>query len=152
MWNAAEPVIGTVDLLKQTEFFSDLDAEQLERIAGVSRRERIELGAEIYHLGQRPENFYVLIDGVVRFTVGHGVRQASVGEIIHRGQVIGWAALIEGAPKRTATAVCLTGCSVLTLPGQDVLALMDQDVRMGYFILKRLTRLVNGQLTAFAAG
>jgi CRP-like cAMP-binding protein len=152
MWNAVEPIIDSVALLEQTEFFTGLDAGQLERIAAVSRREHFAMGTEIYHLGQPPEDFYVLIDGIVRFTVGHGIREASVGELIHRGQVIGWAALIDGAPKRTATAFCLTGCSVLTLRGQDLLALMEEDVRMGYLIMKRLNRLVNGQLTAFAAG
>ena len=152
MWNAVEPSISSVDLLKLTEFFSGLDGAQLESIAAISFQEHYAMGAEIYHLGQRAENFYVLIDGIVRFTVGHGVRRASAGELIHRGQVIGWAALVEGAPMRTATAFCLTGCTVLTLRGQDLLALMDEDVRMGYLIMKRLNRLVNGQLTSFAAG
>lgn len=152
MWNAVKSSIRSVDLLEGTEFFSGLDGEQLDKIAAISRQEHYAMGAEIYHLGQRPENFYVLIDGIVRFTVGHGVRRASAGELIHRGQVIGWAALVEGAPKRTATAFCLTGCSVLTIRGQDLLALMEDDMRMGFLVMKRLNRLVNGQLTSFVAG
>ncbi len=152
MWNAVKSDIRSVDLLSGTEFFSGLDAAQLEKIAAISRQENYAREAEIYHLGQRAEDFYVLIDGVVRFTVGHGVRRASAGELIHRGQVIGWAALVEGAPKRTATAFCLTGCSVLTFRGQDLRALMEEDARMGYLIMKRLNRLVNGQLTSFVAG
>lgn len=152
MWNAVKPNIRSVDLLELTDFFSGLDGKQLESIAAISRQEHFGAGAEIYHFGQSPENFYVLIDGIVRFTVGHGVRRASAGELIHRGQVIGWAALVEGAPKRTATAVCLTGCSVLTIRGRDLLALMEDDVRMGYLVMKRLNRLINGQVTSFAAG
>jgi CRP-like cAMP-binding protein len=153
MQKADQPILDTVDLLAKTEFFSDLDASQLDRISEICRLETHPGDDDIYHLGEPAEDLYVLIDGMVRFTIGMGMRKASAGEIIRRGEVFGWAALAEGTTKRVANAYCLTsGCTVLAIRGSDLQALMEEDNRIGYRIMKRLNVLINGHLTAFAAG
>ena len=40
-------------------------------------------------LGNPANDFYVLADGMVRFTLGLGKGATSAGEIIRRGQVFG---------------------------------------------------------------
>lgn len=143
---------STVSLLAHSGFFADLTTDQLQALASLFRLEEHAKDSEIYNLGDRAEDFYVLVDGLVRFTIGRGSRQAFAGEVIRGGEIFGWAALVERAQRRIATAYCLTPCKVLAVNGNDFLKAMDQDHSMGYHIMKQLNFLVTGKLTAFAAG
>ncbi len=138
--------------LGTSAFFADLTTEQLRGLAQMFRVEDYPQGSEIYNLGDRATDFYVLVDGLVRFTIGRGGRQASAGEVIRSGQVFGWAAVVERAQRRIATAFCLTPCKVLAADGNELLKLMDHDHSMGYHVMKQLTLLITGELTAFASG
>ena len=146
------PQVSSVALLRQARFFAGLAPAQFEQVAALSRLERFRQDTRIYNLGDPADDFYVLADGTVRFTLGLGKRETSAGEIIRRGEVFGWAALVAGAQKRIATAFCLTSCEVIALNGNELLALMDGDHSLGYAIMKQLSVLLTSELTSFAAG
>jgi len=140
------------DVLGQARFFSGLDREQLARVAKLAHVGRYPADTRIYSLGDPVDDFYVLAEGMVRFTLGVGRRDTSAGEIIRRGEVFGWAALVETTPRRIATAYCLTPCAVIALPGTGLGALMQGDHTLGYALMKQLSILLTSELTAFAAG
>ena len=139
-------------VLGQARFFSGLTKAQLERVATLGRMRTFPQDTCIYVVGDAVDNFYVLADGMVRFTLGLGKRETSAGEIIRRGEVFGWAALVETTPRRIATANCLTPCAVIALPGAGLGALMQGDHTLGYALMKQLSILLTSELTAFAAG
>ena len=141
-----------LDTLAQADFFSRLTPEQLEKIATVSSVHEYPVASQIYSLDASAQYFYVLVEGMVRFNLTLGSRQASAGEILRRGAVFGWAALIENAQRRIATASCMTRCVVLAIDGNRLLALMEQDHSLGYCIMKQLNILITGKMAAFAAG
>ena len=148
-------VVGTAtsaDLLAEAPFFSGLSVARRTRVAALGRVERYPQDSQIYVLGDPADDFYVLADGMVRFTLGLGSRATSAGEIIRRGQVFGWAALVESTRTRIATAFCLTPCEVIAIDGKKLTALMDADHSLGFAIAKQLTALVTSELTSFAAG
>jgi CRP-like cAMP-binding protein len=140
------------DVLALAPFFADLNGERLEQVSALAHFERYPKDSQIYVLGDAADNFYVLADGMVRFTLGLGRRETSAGEIIRRGQVFGWAALVETARTRIATAFCLTDCEVIAIEGKRLMALMDADHALGYVIMKQLAILLTSELTTFAAG
>jgi CRP-like cAMP-binding protein len=139
-------------LLARGRFFGRLDAAQLERVAGIGRVLAFPQDTRIYTIGDEVDDFYVLVEGTVRFTLGLGKRETAAGDIIRRGEVFGWAALVEGYSRRIATAYCLTACEVVALDGASLRALMDADPLAGYLIMKQLAVLLTSELTAFAAG
>ena len=143
---------SAADVLRSTGFFRDLTRAQLDRIALLGRVETYAQDAPIYTLGQPAEDFYVLVDGMVRFTLGHGVRSTHAGQVLKRGEVFGWAALVESAQKRIATALAITPCTVLALNGEQLTIMMDEDHSLGYRLMRQLNELITGNLTAFAAG
>jgi len=145
-------VAGELDVLGEAGFFSGLGRSQLARLALLARRERYPQDTRIYSLGDPAEDFYVLADGMVRFTLGVGRRDTSAGEVMRRGDVFGWAALVETTERRIATAYCLTACEVLALNGERLLALMEDDHSLGYALMKQLSILLTSELKAFAAG
>ena len=139
-------------VLTHTAFFAELSAEQRHRIAGVSRIQDYPQSSQIYGLAEPAADFYVLIDGMVRFAIGLGSRQTHGGQVLRRGEVFGWAALVKNARKRIATAQAITPCTILAINGEQLLFLMDHDHTLGFSIMSRLNELITGNLTAFASG
>ena len=144
--------ISSVDILSQTSFFAGLSPQQRQLVSRLCRLVEYPENSQIYSLGERADDFYILIDGMVRFTIALGNRHTSAGEVIRRGELFGWAALIEHAQSRIATAVCLSSCTVLAINGNQLFELMEQDHSVGYHVMKQLNSLITGKLTAFAAG
>jgi CRP-like cAMP-binding protein len=139
-------------VLAEARFFSGLTRPQLERVAALGRMRSVPKDTRIYTVGDAVDDFYILGDGMVRFTLGLGKRDTSAGEIIRRGEVFGWAPLVEGHARRIATAYCLTPCEVVAIDGAALNALMESDVALGYALLKKLAVLLTSELVAFAAG
>jgi toluene monooxygenase system ferredoxin subunit len=153
--NAGAPrvvVAGDLEVLGEARFFSGLGRTQVARLALLARRESYPQDTRIYSLGDPAEDFYVLADGMVRFTLGVDRRDTSAGEIIRRGDVFGWAALVDTMQRRIATAYCLTACQVLALDGTRLIAMMEDDHSLGYALMKQLSVLLTSELKAFAAG
>jgi len=149
---AAAARLDTAGIVAQTGFFAELTPAQRERVAALGRIEDYRQDSQIYNLGDAAENCYVLVDGMVRFSIGLGNRRTSAGQILRRGEVFGWAALVENAQHRIAAAFCITPCTVLAINGDQLLLLMEADHSLGYRLMKRLNVLITGNLTAFASG
>jgi toluene monooxygenase system ferredoxin subunit len=149
--NREKPVSAT-RVLELARFFSGLDKAQLERVAALGRVRSFPQDTRIYTVGDAVDDFYVLADGMVRFTLGLGKRDTSAGDIIRRGEVFGWAPLVEGHGRRIATAYCLTPCEVVAIDGGALNALMERDAPLGYALMKKLAVLLTSELVAFAAG
>jgi len=141
-----------IDVLQQARFFSGLTRAQLGRVLALGRLRSFPQDTRIYVVGDPVDDFYVLADGMVRFTLGLDKRDTSGGEIMRRGNVFGWAALIAGHSHRIATAYCLTPCEVIAIDGAGLTALMESDPALGYALMKQLAALLTSELVAFAAG
>ena len=139
-------------LLRQARFFTGLNRSQLERVAALGRMRSFPQDTRIYAIGDAVDDFYVLAEGMVRFTLGLGKRETSAGDIIRRGEVFGWAPLVEGHERRIATAYCLTPCEVVAIDGRALNALMEEDSALGFALLEKLAVLLTSELVAFAAG
>jgi CRP-like cAMP-binding protein len=139
-------------VLGQARFFAGLTQEQLGRVAALGRERSFPQDTRIYTVGDAVDDFYVLADGMVRFTLGLGKRETSAGDIIRRGDVFGWAPLVEGHARRIATAYCLTACEVIAIDGGALMRLMENDAALGYALMKKLAVLLTSELVAFAAG
>jgi toluene monooxygenase system ferredoxin subunit len=147
-----EKPVDAAGVLGQARFFSGLSKPQLERVAALGRARSFPADTRIYTVGDAVDDFYVLTDGMVRFTLGLGKRDTAAGDIIRRGDVFGWAPLVEGHARRIATAYCLTPCEVIAIEGGALTRLMEGDPGLGYALMKKLAVLLTSELVAFAAG
>jgi toluene monooxygenase system ferredoxin subunit len=66
--------------------------------------------------------------------------------------VFGWAAMTPSCNHRLATASCVTPCAFLSINGERLIALMEQDHTLGYRLMTQLSSLITGTLSAFAGG
>lgn len=139
-------------LLAQAGFFRRMTSAQRDVFASMSVVQALPAGQAIYKVGDVAQHLYVLMDGMVRFSLPMGQRQVTAGEVIRRGDVFGWAALIEGAQQRIATASCITACTALAIDGHRLIERMSVDHSLGYAVMREVSLLVTSTLTAYAAG
>lgn len=139
-------------ILAQAGFFRRMSPAQRDLVASMASIQALSPGHAIYKVGDVAQHFYVLMDGMVRFSLPMGQRQVTAGEIIRRGEVFGWAALIEGAQQRIATASCISACTALAIDGHRLIEEMSKDHSLGYAVMREVSLLVTSTLTAYAAG
>lgn len=152
MTNEPALAVSVSTILSQSRFFSGLSSTQLERLAALGVIREFGEGEQIYRTGEPARDMYVLVRGMVRMAVGYGGRNASAGDVLRRGDVFGWAAVTPSCNLRLATASCIAPCTLLSLNGEHLLALMEQDHTLGYRLMTQLSSLITGTLTAFAGG
>lgn len=144
--------LDPVRTLAQTVFFGQLDVDRLARVAALTKLLEYPEAAPVYRIGEPAKLVYVVVQGMVRYGIGFGGRNADVGDILRRGSVFGWAALTPACHVRIATAYCLSPCRFLTIDGAALLDVMESDHTLGYRLTTQLNRLITGTLTAFAGG
>ena len=79
-------------------------------------------GSVCYDFGDPADDFFVLESGRVEFLIGRDERMSPAGFMLRKGEVFGWAALLENQPRRIARATCLEQSRLLRIDGRQTLA------------------------------
>ncbi len=131
-----------VELFRSNTFFQDAPPEVLAGAARIARECDFERGAFVYAKNDTPEDFYLLIDG----RIGHPEVQAAEAqysvarEVSRRGQFFGFAAVVQGMPRRVISARCEIPTRVLAINGSAFQTLARAAGRAGHELLQTLTR------------
>ena len=131
-----------VALLELNPFLREAPAEIRSELAARARVISFERGEFIYAKNDATEDFYILVDG----RVGHPEVQAAEAqysiarEASQPGQLFGFAALVQGMPRRVISARCEIATRVLALNGRDFQKLARDSGRAGHELLQSLTR------------
>ncbi|MEE8350818.1 MAG: cyclic nucleotide-binding domain-containing protein [Rhodospirillales bacterium] len=138
----------SVENLKNTDLFQDLSDQALEAISGLAVDASLEEGDSIYQLGDDADNLYFLESGRVRFSLGVGNRPDGSGFLILPGNLFGWAALLQGNPRRVATASCLEDSTVYIMSSEKLFEVFDNDHAAGYEVMRRLATTIAGDFVS----
>ncbi len=142
---------GEATALDVGELFNGLPPQLLEKLGGLAKREGHPAGAVLYRPGDPAEDFFVLDSGRVEFLVGRGERTAPGGFMLKKGEVFGWAALLDGYPARIASARCLEASSLLRINGKSALRVLESDPAAGFAVMRRLAGLIARYLASSGA-
>jgi toluene monooxygenase system ferredoxin subunit len=142
---------GESSALDVGELFNGLNSSILEKLISLARREEHPAGATLYRPGDPAEDFFVLDAGRIEFLIGRGDRAAPGGFMLKKGEVFGWAALLEGTPARIASARCLEPSSVLRINGKSALRVLEGDPAAGFTVMRRLAALIARYLASSGA-
>ena len=129
---------GESSALDVGELFTGLNSSTLEKLVGLARRENHPAGATLYRPGDAADDFYVLDSGRVEFQIGRD----PAGFMLKKGEVFGWAALLESHPQRIASARVLESATVLRINGKQALGVLESDPASGYVVMRRLAGLI----------
>jgi toluene monooxygenase system ferredoxin subunit len=133
------------------ELFNGLAAGTIEALSALAKVEEHAKGATLYRPGDPAEDLYVLDAGRVEFLIGRGEHTARGGFMLKKGEVFGWAALLEGYPARIASARCLEDSRLLRINGKQALALLESDPASGFIVMRRLAALIARHLAVTGA-
>jgi toluene monooxygenase system ferredoxin subunit len=142
---------GQPSALDVGELFHGLEQPILQKLAALARRESHEPGALLYRPGDPADDLFVLDSGRVEFLIGRGERTAPGGFMLKKGEVFGWAALLDGYPARIASARCLEASTLLRINGKAALNVLEHDPAAGFVVMRRLSALIARYLAASGA-
>jgi CRP/FNR family transcriptional regulator, dissimilatory nitrate respiration regulator len=142
----------TTAWLRNTELFSGLEELQLGVILSHSSVESFPEGRTIFHRGDEAHRLYVLIEGIVTLAVETGEKIDMMTSTIDKeGAIFGMPCLLE--PFRyNVTATCLKPSKVLIIAADQMLKLIEQDLKMGMEIMRKLAFIYFNRLNAMREG
>ena len=133
---------GGASALDVGELFNGIAPATIEKLVGLARREAHPAGAMLYRPGDPADDFFVLDAGRVEFLVGRGERTAPSGFMLKKGEVFGWAALLDGYATRIASARCLEESTLLRINGKAALQVLEGDLSAAFVVMRRLAALI----------
>ncbi|MGH6884637.1 MAG: cyclic nucleotide-binding domain-containing protein [Geminicoccales bacterium] len=133
------------------ELFNGVAAGTIAKLAALARRESHQPGAVLYRPGDPADDFFVLDSGRVEFLIGRGEHTARGGFMLNKGEVFGWAALLDGYPARIASARCEEASSLLRINGRSALRVLESDPAAGFTVMRRLAALIARYLASSGA-
>ena len=128
--------------LQASELFRGASNEAIMRLDALARREEHDSATTLYKRGDPADDVYILESGKVEFVLGREDRTSPAGFMLRKGEVFGWAALLDDHPRRIARAACIEKSTVLRLNGKAVLQALADEPATGYLVMRQLSTLI----------
>ncbi len=133
------------EYLPESPFFAGLDAEAMELVVGCAQNVRFEQGDVLFRTGTPADTFYVIRHGRVALEVHDPRRQAIVVATLGDGEVAGWSWLVP--PYRWMfDGRAVSPVSAVALDGACLRGKCDQDPRLGYALMQRVSHIMYERL------
>lgn len=130
--------------LESSNLFSRLSGPELGRLRAVAQPLRFEAGQRIFKEGDAGDGLYLLQGGKVEISAMVNETRRQVFANIEPGEVFGEMAVVEDQP-RSASAFAIEDSTVLFLPRQDMLELMEISPQLSLSLLRE----ISGRLRQF---
>ncbi|MFO7902765.1 MAG: cyclic nucleotide-binding domain-containing protein [Pirellulaceae bacterium] len=140
--------IGASSALRVASLFEGIAQETLEKIDAIAEERTCAEGEVLYTVGDSADDLYILESGRVEFLVGRDGKVTSGGFMVRKGEVFGWAPLMENQKQRIAQATCKETVTLLALNGAKVRGFLEEDPRSGMKVMMRLSSLLTRYMIA----
>jgi len=136
-----------VEILRQTMPLQVAGDDLLRKIAAIGTRVSYAPGAKIYEVGDDADDIYIIVSGKVEHTLEPGVHARLSRQILQKGDVFGWAALLEKTPRRLAKVVCVDATETVRIGGDDLLRVLATDPDVGDVVMSRFSTMITREYT-----
>ncbi len=133
------------ELISQSAIFEDLDDDELEHIAEISKTQEFKFGQYIFKEGDKGNRLYIISKGEIRISrdvPGSGEEALAV---LKQGACFGEMAVLDRS-ERSTDAIANTDCTLLTITRSDFELLLDFNRELAYKVLWSVVRLLCGRL------
>jgi CRP/FNR family transcriptional regulator, cyclic AMP receptor protein len=134
-------------ILADHPFFSELDRQYVELLAGCASNVRFTAGSWVVREGAEASQFYLIREGRIALEIASPSRSPLTVETLEEGGILGWSWLI---PPHTwsldARATELT--RAIALDGKCLRLKCEENHDLGYELLKRFARILEQHLEA----
>ena len=134
--------------LKTFGLFNGLDDSELAKIAEFCHERNLESGTLCFIQGSNATDVNLCDSGAVYIIIqlyepwGTEVKVHTTTE----GEVFGWSALLE-SHTYTSSAKCVGRVKEVYIRGSDLLYLFEQNLHMGYVVMRNLSAIISSRLT-----
>lgn len=141
---APETMIG---ILKETMPFQVVPETLLRKIAASSWQVSYRKGDTVYGAGEQADDIYIVMSGSVEHELVPGAEARRPAKTLVKGDVFGWAALLEKAPGRLARAVCAEDTVLVCVNADELLKLLESDPDSGDVVMSRFATMITRDFT-----
>lgn len=126
-------------VLRNLPLFSGLTEAELEKIAKVAERKRVERGASIVRAGDSTDSLYILLTGRAKVTNTDEEGKEIILAWLESGEFFGEMGLIDGSP-RSASVVAVEPCELLSLSKAEFQRCMRDNFQVAQRLMQILVR------------
>jgi CRP/FNR family cyclic AMP-dependent transcriptional regulator len=141
-----------MQLLAGVELFSELDEEEMARVAKLAQIRSAPKDTTIFHAGDPADAVFIVANGKVKIVVTSSDGKEFILTVLGAGQVFGEMALLESAP-RSASVITVTAVELLVINRHDFHHLLNTAAgisRKLLTILSRRLRRANSKMESLA--
>lgn len=124
--------------MKSIELFRGLDEMQLERLAGISRRESFNEGEIILQQNAEGDTMYIITEGQVEISVHDPKGKSRLALYLGEGQVFGEVALLDYGNRSATVTADEDGTVVYSVSRDSFDNLCMSDHLLGYLVMRNL--------------
>ena len=134
-------------LLAEHAFFKDLEPQYLQLVAGCAKNVRFNAKDYIFHEGDEAAEFYIIREGKVSVEVFLAGRGSLIVDTYTEGDIVGWSWLIPPYHWRLDSRA-IEDTRAIALDGKCLREKCERDKSLGYELLKRFAKIIEGRLEA----
>ena len=134
-----------ISLIKQAAIFSDLDDDELARIAEICTEQNFKFGQTVFNEGDPGNRLFIIAEGEVRISRDVPGSGEEALAILHKGACFGEMSVFDRS-ERSTDAIANINCVLLTISRPDFEMLLDFHRDIAYKILWAVVRLLSGRL------
>ena len=135
--STAEIDSGALTLLAAHPIFGALRKEDLRRLSAMAASTILKRGHVIFKKGDAGNSLYAIRSGSVKIAAPGEDGREAMFNILSEGELFGEVALLDGQP-RTADAVAIADCELVTLSRGDFLQLLHREPKVAIKIIELL--------------
>ena len=133
-------------LLSHVPLFSGLDTGEIARIARGTREIHVEKGDILFHKGDSPTGFYLVVYGQVKLAISSSQGSEKVVDILSQGQTFGEAVMFMERPYMVY-AQALKDSQLLLIAKNAILDELEKDPKLGRKMIASLSMRLHHLIT-----
>ncbi len=127
-------------ILKQINFLKDVPENVLEKVGGIAQLETFDEESILFRQNQEQTLLYMLVSGKIflnsRSRSGRSLTLDEVGP----GRTFGVSSIL-GEASSTFTAVCAEKSDIITISGEQMRTLFEDDFEIGHILMLKVVKL-----------
>lgn len=137
----------SVDTLSQASMFKGLPEAFLKEVAALGREVAFKKGEFVFREGDTADSLHILMSGSLALRVKLTSRPDSVtvSFVSAPHQAFGWSGIVS-PHHYTSTAECEEDTSVLVIPAEPFMKLLEKEPTAGFIVMRRVAELIADRL------
>lgn len=133
--------------LSEFALFINLPEELLDKIAAIAEESSYSQGDSIFREGEGADKLHFLLEGeiVLKVKLTSRPEQITVSAVSQPYESFGWSGIVPPY-HYTASAICDADCKVLTIPGEALMKLLNENPQAGFTVMQRITEIIASRL------